>query len=56
MAARDQKDVARDAWKWLKQAESSYRRTKDGSEEELQAIQAMSLAAMAAMAAEQAKY
>lgn len=54
MAGRDPEDVARDAWDWLKTAESAYRRAADGSPEELMAIQTMSLAALAALTAEQA--
>ncbi len=53
---RDPQEVARDAWRWLKDAEGYWRRTEDNSPEEIQAIQAMSLAALTAMTAEQAKY
>lgn len=54
VAGRDPEDVARDAWDWLKTAESAYRKADDGSPAELMAIQAMSLAALTALTAEQA--
>ncbi|GAA0645624.1 hypothetical protein GCM10010174_80790 [Kutzneria viridogrisea] len=50
---RDPEDIARMAWTWLDTAETAWRKSKDGSPEELQAIQTMSLAAMAAMTAQQ---
>lgn len=56
MAARDQREVARDAWGWLKQAEGHYNRSERNSHEELEAIKVMALAAQTAMLAEQAKY
>lgn len=54
MAGRDADEIASDAWSWFSNAESTYRKSKDGSIEELQAIQAMSLAALTAMFAERA--
>jgi hypothetical protein len=54
VASPDPDDVARDAWRWYRQAESTYRKSKDGSPEEIQAIQAMSLAALAALSAGEA--
>lgn len=51
--ARDPEDVARSAWGWLREAESRYRKSEDGSADEIQAIQAMSLASIAALTAEQ---
>lgn len=56
MAGRAPDEVARDAWRWFKDAEGYWRKTKDNSAEEMHAIQAMSLAALTAMTAEQAKY
>lgn len=56
MASRDPRELARDAWGWLKQAEGHYNRSKENSSEELEAIKTMSLAALTAMTAEQAKY
>lgn len=52
MAGRDADEIASQAWGWLSDAESTYRKSEDGSVEELQAIQAMSLAALTAMFAE----
>ncbi len=54
MAGRDPEDVARDAWRWLKDAEGYWRKTENNSADEMHAIQTMSLAAMAALTAEQA--
>lgn len=51
---RDPEDVASHAWSWLADAEAIWRRTEDGSLEELQAIQTMSMAALTALFAEQA--
>jgi hypothetical protein len=52
VAGKNPEDVARDAWGWLKQAESAYRKAEDGSREELLAIQTMSQAAQTALIAE----
>lgn len=49
---RDPDEVASDAWRWFSTAETTWRKTPDGSADEIQAIQAMSLAALTAMVAE----
>lgn len=53
--SRTPEEVARDAWQWLKHAETRYRKSEDRSADEIQAIQAMALSAIAALTAEQAE-
>ncbi|WP_020421129.1 hypothetical protein [Amycolatopsis sp. ATCC 39116] len=56
MAKQEPDDIASDAWDWYKRADNAYRRTKNGSSEEMQAIQAMALSAMAALYAEEVEH
>lgn len=45
--------VARQAWDWLSDAETAYRKAQDYSPEQMAAIQAMASAALTAMKAEE---
>lgn len=49
----DADEIARYSRDWYRRAEVLYRKTPDGSADELAAIQAMSLAALAGLVAQQ---
>lgn len=51
--AESPRDVARDAWRWHKDAEAHWRRSDQNSRDEVQAIQAMALSALCGLYAEE---